>query len=57
VTDTNQLIVNFRGGVGELKPDDPEEQAKARLTAARYATDADDLRTLLDMLGLKQVKS
>jgi hypothetical protein len=53
MTDTNQLIVNFRGGVGELKPEDPEEQAKAALTAARYAEDADELRTFLNMLGLR----
>ncbi|WP_159840162.1 hypothetical protein [Nocardia sp. CY41] len=53
MTDTNQLIVNFRGGVGELKPDNPEEQAKARRTAAHYAENADELRTFLDMLGLR----
>jgi hypothetical protein len=57
VTDTNQLIVNFRGGVGELEPDSPEmreKQEKARLTAARHATGADDLAMLLNMLGLRE---
>lgn len=54
MTDTNQLIVNFRGGVGELKPNNPEEQAKARLTAAHYAENAEELRMFLDMLGLRE---
>lgn len=57
MTDTNQLIVNFRGGVGELKPDDPEEQAKARLTAAHYAENAEELGTFLDMLGLREYQA
>ncbi|MGW4718921.1 hypothetical protein, partial [Nocardia sp. NPDC004260] len=52
MTDTNQLIVNSRGGVGELKPNKPQEQALARRTAAHYAENADELRTFLDMLGL-----
>ncbi|UGT71873.1 hypothetical protein LTT66_18040 [Nocardia gipuzkoensis] len=54
MTDTNQLIVNFRGGVGELKPNNPEEMAKARLTAAHYAENAEELGTFLDMLGLRE---
>jgi len=35
-----------------VPPGTVEERTKARLTAARFARDADELRTLLDMLAL-----
>jgi formylmethanofuran dehydrogenase subunit E len=39
-----------------VNAEDPEEQAKARITAAHYAENADELRTFLNMLGLTPEK-
>lgn len=44
----NQLVDDF----GQITPPDAEQARAARLYVAGKATDADDARTLLDMLGL-----
>lgn len=40
-----------------VDPHSEETQQAARRTAAKYALDADDLRMLLDMLGLSKTKA
>lgn len=51
--ESNRLAAGYRSGCGELTENTPEDRERARKTAARHATDANDLRTLLDMLGLR----
>ena len=52
MTDTNQLIVNFRGGVGEVDETPEETKHLARLTVCRLAEDSADAALLLAILGL-----
>lgn len=52
MTDTNQLIVNFRGGVGEVEETSEETKQKARMTICALAEDAADAALLMAILGL-----
>lgn len=50
--ETDPSIADLDTALGSIRHTTAEEAAKAARTAARYATDADELRMLLGMLGL-----
>lgn len=52
VTNVNRNITDVDAELGQLEQVSAEKQRAAAITAARYATDADDLQLILAVLGL-----